>query len=170
MQTFDAICQRASTREYQDKPIEKELLMQLVDAGRRAPSARHVEPWDFIVIADKDVLGRIAEKAANGRFVQNAAACIAVFCQETKYYLEDGCAATQNILLQAADAGLGACWIAGDKKDYAQDIRDMLGVPSGYNLVSLIALGWPRQAVRQKKGRGLDEVLHWERFERASHG
>jgi len=167
MQTYEAICQRVSIREYQDEPIDKDILSQLVDAGRRAPSARHVEPWEFIVITDRSVLGVIGDKAVNGSFVKGAAACIAVFCRETKYYLEDGCAATQNILLRAADLGLGACWIAGDKKDYAGDIQKMLGLPEDSKLVSLVALGWPVEKVRQDKGRSLQEVLHWERYQSA---
>jgi len=164
MEMFDAVCARASVREYQDKPVDKKGLTKLVDAGRRAPSARHVEPWDFVVITDKAVLGKIAALAPNGPFLKEAAACIAIVCRDTKYYLEDGCAATENILLQAADSGLGACWVAGDKKDYAPQVARMLNVPDGYKLVSLIALGWPREAVTQKKYRALDDVIHWEKF------
>jgi len=164
METNQAISQRASVRDYLDKPVEQALLKKLVDAGRRAPSARHVEPWDFVIITERNILAQIADKAVNGNFVKGAAACIAVFCRETKYYLEDGCAATQNMLLQAADLGLGACWIAGDKKEYALEIASMLEVPDEYKLVSMIAVGWPKESVEQKKNRTLDEVLHWEKY------
>jgi len=164
MQTYEAICQRASIRKYQEKSIDKDILSRLVDAGRRAPTARKVEPWEFIVITDKSVLNILGEKAVNGSFVRDASACIAIFCHETKYYLEDGCAATQNILLMAADLGLGACWIAGDKKDYAGEIQKMLEVPEGYKLVSMIALGYPVGETCQNKGRSLESVLHWEQY------
>ena len=164
METFEAITNRGSVREYQEKPVPREILTKLVDAGRRAPSARHVEPWEFIVVTDRSILKRIAGLAANGSFIKDAAAGIVVFCRDTKYYLEDGCAATENILLQAADSGLGACWIAGDKKDYAGEIANMLGLPPEHKLVSIVALGWPAHETKQVKERGLEDVLHWNRF------
>jgi len=108
-----------------------------------------------------DTLGRLADY---GRFIKDAACCIAVYCSDTKYYLEDGCAATENILIAAADLGLGACWVAGDKKPYVPEVSKLLGVPKGMKLVSLISLGWPKKEIRQVKNRRLEDVLHWENF------
>ena len=165
MQTFDVISKRASTREYQSKPIDKALLEKLVDAGRRAPTARRVEPWEFIVVTNKDYLRKLSELVSpNGSFVKDAASCIIIYCKDTKYYLEDGCAATENILLMAADLELGACWIAGDKKPYTAQVTKLLGVPDGFKLISLISLGWPKQESTQSRTRSLKEVLHWEKF------
>lgn len=164
METFDAISKRASVREYQSKPIDKSLLEKLVDAGRRAPTARAVEPWEFVVVTKKETLEKLGEIANTGRFIKNAACCIAVFCHDTKYYLEDGCAATENILLAAADLGLGACWVAGDKKPYVDEVSRLLGVSSDMKLVSLISLGWPKREIGQTKSRKLDDVIHWEGF------
>ena len=90
--------------------------------------------------------------------------CIAVLSKDTKYYLEDGCAAIENILLAAADLGIGACWIAGDKKPYAGDIVKLLGAPTDIKLVGLISLGWPKQPAKQKKNRSLEKVMHWEKY------
>lgn len=165
MQTFDAISQRASTRAYQSKSIDRALLEKLVDAGRRAPTARKVEPWEFIVVTNKDYLRKLSELVSpNGTFVKDAASCIVIYCKDTKYYLEDGCAATENILLMAADLGLGACWIAGDKKPYADQVAEFIGMPDGFKLISLISLGWPKQESTQSRNRPLKEILHWEKF------
>lgn len=164
METGDAISKRASVRTYQDKPVSRELLEKLVDAGRRAPSARAVEPWEFTVVTDRQLLKKIGEVATTGEFIREAAGLIAVFSQDTKYYLEDGCAATENILLMAADLGLGACWVAGDKKPYADAIARLLGVPSSLKLVSLISVGWPAGGTKQNKRRSLSDVIHWEKF------
>ena len=80
MQTFDAISKRASIREYQLKPIGKALLEKLVDAGRRAPTARKVEPWEFIVITNRDCLLKLGELVSpNGAFVKDAVSCIVIF-------------------------------------------------------------------------------------------
>ncbi len=164
METFESIAQRASVREYLDKLVPKEMLEKLVDAGRRAPSARAVEPWEFVVITERKTLDQLASFISTGLFLKQATACIIVFCQETKYYLEDGSAATENILLAATDLGLGTCWIAGDKKEYCDEVLRMFGAPVGQKLVSLISIGWPAKAPRQHKKRKLAEVLHWEKF------
>jgi len=95
MDIIETIKMRRSVREYKDKPIPKEILEKLVDAARFATTARNVQPWEFILITKADTLKKIGELAENGRFVAQAKACIAVFCSDTKYYLEDGCAATQ---------------------------------------------------------------------------
>jgi len=164
METSDAIKKRVSIREYQDKAIDKKTLEQLVDAGRRAPSARAVEPWKFVIVRKREVLEKLGEIASNGSFIKKATAAIAVFCQETKYYLEDGVAATENILLMAADLGLGACWVAGDKKPYVHEVSKLLGAPCGMKLVSLISLGWPHEKKQQVKHNSLDDVIYWEKF------
>lgn len=107
---------------------------------------------------------KLGEIASTGRFIKDAAACIVIFCQDTKYYLEDGCAATENILLAAASFGLGACWVAGDKKPYVGELSRFLNAPLDLKLVSLISLGWPKQEIKQVRARSLLEVLHWEKF------
>jgi nitroreductase len=168
MQTFDAIEKRHSTREYKNKAVPKEMLEALVDAGRRAPSARAIEPWEFIVVTERKTLDALAVFISTGAFLAQATACIVVVCEDVKYYLEDGSAATENILLAATDLGLATCWIAGDKKDYAPDVLRLLDIPTGYKLVSLVAVGWAGKRGHQHKKRALKEVLHWNRFVKRS--
>lgn len=126
--------------------------------------ARGVEPWEFVVVTHRETLNKLGSIAENGKFIQNAAACIVILCQDTKYYLEDGCAATENILLAACDCGLGACWVAGDKKPYALSILELLGAPLNFKLISLISLGWPKSEPQQKKNRKLESIIHWEKL------
>jgi nitroreductase len=119
-----------------------------------------------VVVTDKQQLNRLAALAENGRFIAQAAACIAVFSIDTKYFLEDGSAATSNILLAATALGIGSCWVAGDKKPYCQEVCDLLGVPAGIKLVSMVALGYPqdKDAFKICAKKELKEVLHWEKF------
>ncbi len=164
MDTFKAISTRASVRRYKKKAISKDILEKLVDAGRRAPTARAVEPWEFAIVTEKGILRKLGEIANTGTFIKDAACCIAIFCKETKYYLEDGCAATENILLAAADLGLGACWVAGDKKPYTEEVANLLKAPTGLKLISLLSIGWPAEEAQQSKNRPLKDVIHWEGF------
>jgi nitroreductase len=164
METLQAIKSRHSIRQFSSKPIPKEAILKLLDCARFAPTARNVQPWQFIVVSDPNKRNSLASLADNGRFIKDAPACIVIVCQDTKYYLEDGSAATQNILLAAVDLGLGACWVAGDKKDYCQKVLDLLQVPAGYKLVSMIALGFPVQKLDAPAKKDLDQLVHWESF------
>jgi len=157
---------RRSIREYSDKEIPKGLLENIVDAARFSPTARNVQPWEFIVVTDIPSLKRLSELSENGRFLAQAKACIAVFCADTKYYLEDGCAATCQILLAAAGLGIGSCWVAGDKKPYCADVAKLLCVPPTYKLVSLVSLGYPKSkdSLCPAQKRELKKMLHWEKF------
>jgi nitroreductase len=164
MDTIDAIKARHSIRQFSDKSVSKEAIEKIVDCGRLAPTARKVEPWEFIVVTAKDALAKMGQLADHGQFIRDAACAIAVCCADTKYYLEDGCAATENILVAAASLGVGSCWVAGDKKPYAPAVLELLGVPLEMKLVSIIALGYPAKDALPLHKRPLKDVLHWEHF------
>ena len=165
METLEAIKKRCSIREFSEKPVEESKLESLIDAARLAHTARGIEPWEFIVIRDKETLAKIAKIAENGKFIKGSSACIAVLSKETKYFLEDGCAATENILIGACALELASCWVAGDKKSYAKEVSEILEAPDSYKLVSLIALGYSSVKASGKGKRELDEVIHWEKFQ-----
>jgi nitroreductase len=166
MDTLDTLKTRRSIRIFQDKPIPKDALEKIIDVARFSPTARNVQPWEFIVITDSRILYKIAALGGNARFMATAKACIAVFCSDTKYYLEDGCAATVNILNAAAELGIGSCWVAGDKKPYCSEVAGLLSVPPEFKLVSLVALGYPEDKTGFKlvDKRDLKEIIHWEKF------
>ena len=166
MENLELLKFRRSVRSFSDKKIAQADLEKLIDSARFAPTARNVQPWEFVVVMDKHKLTEFSKLAENGRFMAQAAACIAVFCADTKYYLEDGCAATCYILLAATALGIGSCWIAGDKKSYCEQINTLLNAPLGMKLVSLIALGYPsdKDTFKIVEKRSSRELLHWEKF------
>jgi nitroreductase len=164
MDALEAIRQRCSVRQFRREPVAREVLEQLVDCGRLAPTAMAKEPWEFVVVTSEETRRNIAGATDYGKFIADAPACIAVFCRDTKYYLEDGCAAVQNILVAAAALGLGACWVAGDKKSYAGEVRRVLRAPEDCNLVALLPIGYPAEEMVPRKKRPLGDVLHWDSF------
>ncbi|MCX5708458.1 MAG: nitroreductase family protein [Candidatus Omnitrophica bacterium] len=166
MDLIELIKKRRSVREFLNKPISRDCLEDIVDAARFAPTARNVQPWEFVVVTEKEALKHIAEISEHGKFISSAAASILVFSQDTKYFLEDCSAATQNAMLAALALGIGSCWVAGDKKSYAGELNLLFGVPISHKLVSIIALGYPvtDKVFRAADKRSLQEVLHWERF------
>ncbi|MEA3366129.1 MAG: nitroreductase family protein [Candidatus Hydrogenedentes bacterium] len=163
MDALEALKTRRSIRSFKPDPVRTEVIEDIVDCGRLAATGRNEQLCEFVVVMDSEMRQRIADITDFGKFIAAAAACIALICKDGKYYLEDGSAATQNILVAARAHGLGACWVAGDKKPYADKIRAMLGAPDGYKLVSLVALGHPGEFPNPAK-RQLNEVLHWEKF------
>lgn len=163
MDAIECLKSRRSVRQYEPEPIERSVIEDLVDCGRLAATAINVQPWQFVAVTDPQMRGKIASITDYGKFIGEAPCCIAVFCEKVKYYLEDGAAATQNILLAARAHGLGSCWVAGDKKAYADRIRELLGVPATHTLISLIAVGRAKSVPSPTK-TSLDHVLHWEQF------
>ena len=163
MNTIEVLKTRRSIRRYINKPIPDEIIKDIIDCARLAPTANNKQPWLFVVIKDKKLKEKIAELTDYGKFMKQADCFIAVFCEDTKYYLEDGSAATENILLAAWHYGIGSCWIAGDKKSYAEEIRKILEIPQKYKLVSLISLGYPEKEELKKsqniKKKTLEEVM-----------
>jgi nitroreductase len=164
MEALEALKRRRSVRKFESRAVARELIETLVDAGRLAATARNVQPWEFVVVTDPATRKKLAETTDYGKFIAESPVCIVVFCKDTKYYLEDGSAATENILLAATALGLGSCWVAGDKKSYGRKIADMLNVPKDYALISLVAVGYPAEAPKMPPKRALDEVIHWETF------
>jgi nitroreductase len=163
MDAIEALKTRRSSRTYTPTPVPREIIEDVVDCGRLASTARNEQLGEFVVVTDPAMRSRIADLAPNGPFIAEAPVCIVVVCKAGTYYVEDGSAATQNMLVAARAHGLGSCWVAGDKKPYAGAVLEMIGAPSGYKLVSLITLGYTSATPKPAK-RPLSDVLHWEAF------
>lgn len=143
---------RRSVRSYTDVPVEDEIIRDALECARLAPTAMNLQPWLFGAVRDKTILKELAALTDHGTFIESAEVCFAVFGEKSaKYYLEDCCAATENIIICLQGYGLGSCWVAGDKKDYAEPVRKLLNVPDHYTLVSLIPAGFPREISMPKK-------------------
>ncbi len=152
MDFTDIIKSRRSIRRYQEKSIPQKDIDDILNCAHLAPTAINIQPWLIGCVADKNLLQKLAGKTDNGKFIKDAAACFAVFCEKgQKYYLEDGCAATMNIIYACAARGIGTCWVAGDKKAYVNDVRKLLNVPEKYTLVSLIPAGYPAEQPKPSK-------------------
>jgi nitroreductase len=143
----EAIRSRRSVRKYDQRKVPEGVIDDILDCARLAPTARNAQPWLIGAIRDGNTLGELASLLDHGRFVGAAPLCFAVFTlKDEKYRIEDGCAATMNIILAAQGWGLGTCWVAGDKKSYAEDVRKLLNVPAEYSLLALISTGYPQEA------------------------
>jgi nitroreductase len=162
---IQAMRTRRSVRHYRPGEVARETLEAIVDCGRLAPTSNNRQMWEFVVVTERETLVAIARLATFGRFVADAAAGIAVVGDPANrsVYL-DGAAATENMLLAIHALGLASCWVQTFEKDYTAPLQQLLGVPEGLVLVSLVPVAWPRGETPRPKKRPLAEVLHWERF------
>lgn len=145
--------------------MPKEVLQEILDCARLAPTAGNAQAWLFGCITDKTLLGKVAEATLYAKFIRNSPACFAVFCHTSHQLpVDDGCAATMNIIYGAAALGLGTCWVWGNGAPYADDVRKVLGVPEEYRLIALIPAGYPAEAPQPRK-RPVADVSFWDAYQ-----
>jgi nitroreductase len=171
METWDAIRARRNVREYEDRPIAKEDLDRILEAGRRTPSSMNQQAWDFVVVTDRDRLRDLSGVWRFGGHVANSAATIAIVIPASddpdtrETYQYDAGQATMSIMVAAADLGIGSGHSSVGDQDLA---RRLLGLPDDRECAWLIALGYPADRplaplVRPNR-RDFDEVVHLDRW------
>ena len=173
MDLFEAIYGRRSIRSFKPEPFPEEALTRILDAGRWAPSAGNVQPWEFIVVRDGRLKRGLAEAALHQTFIAEAPVVIVVCADlararssyglrgETLYCLQDTAAAVQNMLLAAYALGLGACWVgAFDEKA----VKSLLEIPERCRPVAIIPIGYPAEQPWKPSRRSLRSILHMEKF------
>jgi len=166
MDALTAIDTRRSTRKFRAQPIPRQTIETILNAGRMAATAHNEQPWEFIVVQDPNLRKQVAELTDHGQFIANVPICVAVFCHDTNYYIEDGCSAVANILIAAAALGVSSCWVAGARKPYAQKIGRILGVPDDLKIVALVPLGFTAKPDSQRAPKkALPEILHWDKYQ-----
>jgi len=171
METWDAIKARRNVREFEDRPLPEEHLERVLEAGRRAPSSRNWQPWDFVVVSDREQLKELAKVWQGAGHVAHSAATIALVLPQTDDAGERDRAqydlgqATMAMLIAAADLGIGSGHAA--VADQAQ-ARQVLGFPADRYAAYLIDLGYPAdrplKPLRSPNRRPFSEVVHRGRW------
>jgi len=161
--TIEVLRKRRSVRAYTSEPVERAVIEEIVDCARLAPTAMNEQPWDFVVITEKNALDRIPAMLGHAEFIAQAAFAVLVLARSAQYALEDCCGATENLLIAAAAHGLGACWVAGSQQAYGPEVAKAFGAPEDRSLVAIVACGWPAEEPVVDK-RELADVMHWEIF------
>ena len=161
MEALEAIRKRRSVRAYTGEAIPKGDLEKIVNAGRWAASGNNRQPWDFIVVTDRAMIEKL--KVAS-EWMDKAGAIIAVVMDPSSdWWVEDGSAAVENMLIASTALGYGSCWLEGYTLRLEEQIKDLLNVPKEKRLLTLVPLGVPVEwPTREKKS--LQEVIHWERY------
>ncbi len=164
MTVWDAIRSRRDVREFDGRPIPARDLDQILEAGRRSPSSRNWQPWDFIVVTDRRQLAELARVWRGGGHVAQSAATIALIApaaDERRRAPFDLGQVTMSIMLAAAGLGIGSGHSAVADQDLA---RRVLGFPADRTCAFLIPLGYPAgrplTPILRPDRRPLDEIVH----------
>ncbi len=191
METMEAIRNRRTIRRFLQKPISFEILEELVDAARLAPSGGNLQAWEFIVVDEPDLCESVFSTLAwaaylgpEGNTKEGERPVAYIISLNNKNFKSvtpqaDFGAAIENILLAAWDKGIGSCWIGSVQRE---KLAQILNLPQNYSIEYVVALGYPAEkaVVEEEKGdlkywrdsqgmhhvpkRKLEDILHHNRI------
>ncbi|MBU4349144.1 nitroreductase family protein [bacterium] len=166
---LEVIKKRQGVRSYLDKEIPENVLQQVLEAGRLAPSASNKQYWKFIVVKDEDLRKRMVPACKNQKFVGEAPVVIVgcatnpehiMPCGEHSYPV-DLAIALDHMSLQAAALGLGTCWIGAF---YQDEVKEIMGIPKGVRVVALMPLGFPKELGSKIERKPLSEIVCYDKY------
>jgi nitroreductase len=171
VQTWEAIRSRRDVRSYEDRPIADDHLDEILESGRRSPSSQNWQPWDFILVRQREQLLQLSHASRSAGHVAGAAAAIALIAplpkderQRDRLQYDLG-QATMSIMLAAAGLAIGSGHASLTDQDVA---RRLLGFPGDRFCAYLISLGYPAARpltlIRHPDRRPFDEVVHRDRW------
>jgi nitroreductase len=171
METWDAIRARRNVRTFTDEPLTAADLDRILEAGRRAPSAGNSQPWDLVLVTDRQQLEDLANVWQGARHIAHSAATIAIVApivedeRKAGFIEYDLGQLTLQMAVAAADLGIGSGHSAVRDEDL---FRQLLGVPDGYRGAALLALGRPADRplapIEHPDRRPFDDVVHRGRW------
>lgn len=175
MEFLDLVKKRKSVRSYLPKDVPDEYLEKILEAGRLAPSACNSQPWSFVVVKDKQKIERIVGKSMSGKYNMNKfakeapvliiivtekskyVARLAGLLRDVKYNLIDIGIVGDHMTLQAAELGLGTCWLGWfDEKE----VKNILGLSSRTKIDVILTLGYASdESIKEKRRKTLEEII-----------
>ena len=193
MDAIEAIKKRRTIRRYEQKEIPVEILEKLVDGARLAPSGGNFQPWEFIIVNEKDMVDKVFPTLAWAAYLgkegpppegkRPVAYIVVLINKEIKAPtpLRDVGAAVENILLAAVEEGIGTCWIGSVNR---KKLSEILEVPPTHEIDCVVALGYPAEKSvveemtnsikywKDENGlmhvpkRKLEDILHYNKYQK----
>ena len=175
MNISEALEKRRSIRSFSSRPVARELLLELAQAGRLAPSASNLQAWHFFFLTDPELVKKV-DLFSPG--LSGHPPVILAICSDMGYArvhgspnserygcIMDAAMAAENIMLKALDLGLGSCAI----KSYNDAaIRKLLKLPEDYRIEILISLGYPEGEPRPRRLRPMEKIFHFNAWQEES--
>ncbi|MBN2081480.1 nitroreductase family protein [bacterium] len=157
------IYQRRSIRRFKSQPVEPQAIVELLRAAMAAPSARDRQPWRFLVVTNEPARQQLASALPNAAFAAEAGVVIFIYGEpNTELFDQDLAAATENLLIAAAELGLGTCW-CGVTDERRPSMHKITGIPENQRIVSMICIGHPAESKPARTQYDATKVF-WERI------
>ena len=172
MEAIKALLTRRSIRKYTEQSVAPEILEKILKAGLAAPSAKNMQPWEFIVVTDREMLDKLSEVRPFWKMLKQAPLAIVTLADLRLYegdklamYVQDCSAATENMLLAAEALGLGGVWLGlYPREEPIWDVRALLSIPEESMPISVISIGYPAEQ-RPAHGEDLSMAkVHYEKY------
>jgi nitroreductase len=182
MDVFAAVRTLLAVRRYQDRPVPEPVIRRVLEAGRLTASAMNSQPWHFVVVQDRDTLRQLGAlvpehrealrelgaRLPSGPYLAEAPLAIVVAVERTPFAVSDASRAIQSMLLTAWSDGVGGNWSGFGPLQGLAGIRALLGIPAELDVLAVLALGYPADAVGRgtKRRKPLAQIAHRERWDR----
>ena len=177
MDLMEGLLTRRSVRQYQDKPIDKETIKEIIKAAQYSPTAHNRQPWEFLVVDDKEFLAELRHIQRWTSFAKNAA-CVVFVCgdieksfnrnkEDEKWsFIDVDCAiATENLLLAAWAKGIGTCYCGAAPMQRVVDaLSEKLNLPENIRPFAIVPMGYPLEDPKQPDNRYDPEKIHWGKW------
>ena len=166
MDVYQCIRSRRTIRDYKPDPIPQELVRKILEAGRWAPSSSNTQKWHFIAVQNRDTLAELGKIATHGPFIGQAPLAIAVVMDDAPRPQLDAGRALQQMELMAWSEGVGMCFVGVREADQQQAIKQLLGIPEGMELITLLPFGYRAEGAEGSGAprKAFEDIVHWERF------
>ncbi len=171
---LEILKRRRSVRVYQDRPVERDTHLAILEAARAAPSAGNLQAFQLVVVQDSANKHELSHAALDQKHVESAPAVVVFFADPGRsatygaradlYSRQDATIACAHAQLAATALGLGCCWIGAF---YPDTIRQLLKAPAGLEPVALLTVGYPAEQPVATERRPLDEMVRWEGFQQS---
>ena len=164
---MNSIFHRISVRKFEDRPVEKEKIVQVLKAGMQAPSACNQQPWEFYVIQNREVLKKVGESSPFSGPAGNApVAIVSAYredCELPEFAHIDMSIAMENLWLAADEIGLGGVWLGvAPREDRMKEVEEIVGIPEGQRAFGIFAMGYPAEE-RTQQDRFDQSRIHYVR-------
>ena len=168
---MDLIEKRKSIRSYKSQDVEEEKLNYILQAFRKAPSAKNLQPWKLIVVKDKKKISDLSIACNNQTFISEAPVLIVACAKEDEAYGVMGgymnsypvdiALALEHLILAATEKGLGTCWIGAFKEKL---VKDLLDVPDNVRVVAITPVGYPAIEGRTRGRKPISEIVCYDKY------
>lgn len=168
---MDLIEKRKSIRSYKPQDVEEEKLNYILQAFRKAPSAKNLQPWKLIVVKDKKKISDLSIACNNQTFISEAPVLIVACAKEDEAYGVMGgymnsypvdiALALEHLILAATEKGLGTCWIGAFKEKL---VKGLLDVPDNVRVVAITPVGYPAIEGRTRGRKPISEIVCYDKY------